>query len=142
MSRATETLLPEGWPRPKGYANGIRVPAGRDLVFVAGMVGWDGRERIVSPDFVAQFEQALKNVLAVVETAGGTAEDIVRMTVFVTDLDAYSSRLAEIGQSWRSVMGRSFPAMALLQVAGLLEKGAMVEIEATAAVASKAEAAE
>ena len=138
MNRPIETLLPEGWPRPKGYAAGIRVPAGRDLVFVAGMVGWDRSERIVSADFVAQFEQALRNVLAVVETAGGSAQDVVRMTVFVTDRGAYRSRLPEIGQAWKRVMGRSFPAMALLQVAGLLEEGALVEIEATAAIASKA----
>lgn len=137
MSRIPETLLPEGWPRPKGYAAGIRVPAGRDLVFVAGMVGWDLGERIVSADFVAQFEQALRNVLAVVESAGGTGKDIVRMTVFVTDLDAYRSRLPEIGVAWKRVMGSHFPSMALLQVAGLLEAGAMVEVEATAAVASK-----
>ena len=129
-----EVLLPAGWPRPKGYANGIRVPAGRDLVLVAGMVGWDASERIVAPDFVAQFEQALKNVVAVLERAGGTADDVVRMTVFVTDLEAYRSRLPEVGDAWRRVMGRTYPAMSLLQVKGLLEEGALVEIEATAAI--------
>lgn len=134
MTSPLESLLPEGWPRPKGYANGIRVPAGRDLVFVAGMVGWDADERIVSTDFVAQFEQALRNVLGVVERAGGSSGDVVRMTVFVTDLEAYRSRLPELGLTWRSVMGRAYPAMALLQVKGLLETGALVEIEATAAI--------
>ena len=134
MTTPLETLLPEGWPRPKGYANGVRVPAGRDLVFVAGMVGWNTDERIVGTDFVAQFEQALRNVLAVVERGGGTAGDVVRMTVFVTDLEAYRSRLPEVGDAWRRVMGRTYPAMSLLQVKGLLEEGALVEIEATAAI--------
>ena len=137
MTCPLESLLPEGWPRPKGYANGIRVPAGRDLVFVAGMVGWDADERIVSTDFVAQFEQALRNVLAVVEQAGGSSGDVVRMTVLVTDLEAYRSRLPELGLTWRSVMGRAYPTMALLQVKGLLETGALVEIEATAAIEAR-----
>ena len=113
------------------------MPAGRDLVFVAGMVGWDASERIVAPDFGAQFEQALKNVVAVVERAGGTAGDVVRMTIFVTDLEAYRSRLPEVGDAWRRVMGRTYPAMSLLQVRGLLEEGALVEIEATAATAPR-----
>ena len=134
MTTELEALLPEGWPRPKGYSNGIRVPAGRDLVFVAGMIGWDAQERVVSDDFVAQLEQALRNVVAIVERAGGGSPDIVRMTIFVTDLEAYRTRLPDIGDAWRRVMGRHYPVMALIQVAGLLEPGALVEIEATAAV--------
>lgn len=129
-----KSLLPDGWPAPKGYSNAIAVPAGRELVFVAGMVGWDEREQIVSDDFAAQFERALANVMAVVRTAGGEPQDLVRLTVYVTDLDAYRAHRKEIGDAWRRVVGRHYPAMALVQVAGLLEPGALVELEATAAV--------
>ena len=132
-----EAILPEGWPRPRGYANGVRVPAGRELVLVAGMVGWDESERIVSTDFVAQLEQALRNVVRVVEAAGGQAADVARMTIYVTDLGAYASRRAEVGEAWRRVVGRTYPAMALVCVRELLEPGALVEIEATAAVPAR-----
>ena len=129
-----ERLQPPGWPRPRGYSNGVRVPAGHDLVFAAGMVGWDADERIVPGGFVPQFEQALRNVLAVVAEAGGGAEHVVRCTVFVTDKGAYLAAQREIGAAWREVMGRNYPAMALVEIAGLVEDGALVEIEATAAV--------
>jgi enamine deaminase RidA (YjgF/YER057c/UK114 family) len=130
-----EILLPEGWPRPKGYSNGLRVPAGRDLIFVAGMVGWDEQERMVSTSFAGQFEQALANVLAVVERGGGRPADLVKLTVYVTDLEAYRASLKEIGAAWKGLVGRHFPCMALVQVKGLLEAGALVEIEAVAALA-------
>jgi len=130
-----QTLLPEGWPRPKGYSNGLRVPAGRDLVFIAGMVGWDETESMTSTGFGGQFEQALSNVLAVLETAGGRPSDLVRLTVYVTDLDAYNRSLKEIGAAWKRLVGRHYPCMALVQVKGLLEEGALVEIEGTAALA-------
>jgi enamine deaminase RidA (YjgF/YER057c/UK114 family) len=132
-----ETLLPDGWPRPKGYSNGLRVPAGRDLVIVAGMVGWDEGERMVSTTFAGQFEQALSNVLAVLACGGGRPEDLVRLTVYVTDLEAYRASLRELGQAWQRLVGRHYPCMALVQVKGLLEAGALVEIEATAAVAPR-----
>ena len=131
-----DVLQPEGWKRPRGYANGVRVPAGQELILVAGMVGWNEREEIVSDDFVAQFEQALRNVLAVLERAGAGAQHVIRMTVYVTDLDAYRSRQADLGAAWKRQMGGQYPAMTLVGVAGLLEEGARVELEVTAAVPS------
>lgn len=133
-----ETLQPAGWPRPKGYANGVRIPAGQDLVFTAGVVGWDEAQRMVPGGFVAQFDQALANVLAVVACAGGGAQNVAQMTVYVTDREAYLGSLSALGEVWRRRMGRSFPAMALVQVAGLVEEGALLEIEAVAAVAPRA----
>jgi enamine deaminase RidA (YjgF/YER057c/UK114 family) len=124
------TVQPEGWMAPKGYVNGM---AGRgEVLFVAGQIGWDAQGRIVSDDFATQFDRALANVLAVVEAAGGRATDIARMTVYVTDLDEYRAAARSIGQHWRARLGKHFPAMALVRVAGLLEPGAKVEIEATA----------
>lgn len=130
----SEPLQPPGWPRPRGYSNGWRVPAGHDLVFTAGVVGWDEQERIVPGGFVAQFAQALRNVLAIVAEAGGGPQHVVRCTIYVTDRAAYLASLGELGAAWKDVMGRNYPAMALVQVAGLVEEGALVEIEATAAV--------
>ncbi len=133
-----ERLQPPGWPRPKGYSNGYRVPAGRDLVLTGGMVGWDAEERIVDGGFVPQFAQALRNVLAVVAEAGCGPADVVRLTVFVGDKDDYLTSLAELGAAWREVMGRHYPAMALVQVAGFVEDGACVEILAEAVVPEEA----
>ncbi|MFT5198721.1 MAG: enamine deaminase RidA (YjgF/YER057c/UK114 family) [Planctomycetota bacterium] len=131
-----ETILPPGWPRPKGYANGVLVSGAARWLHVAGMIAWDENENIVGEgDFGAQFEKALSNVLEVVKAAGGQASNIVSMTVYVTDKDGYEADLASIGESWRNLIGRHYPAMALVQVASLLEKGAMVEIEARAALA-------
>lgn len=131
-----ETILPEGWPRPKGYANGVVVSGAARWLHVAGMVAWDENEEIVGEgDFGAQFQKALSNVVDVVKAAGGEPSNIVSMTVFVTDKDAYEADLARIGASWRDLIGRHYPALALVQVAALLEKGAMVEIEARAALA-------
>ena len=96
-----EILLPEGWPRPKGYSNGLKVPAGSELVFVAGMVGWDEQERMVSTTFAGQFEQALANIIATLEAGGAKAEHLVRLTVYVTDLEAYRASLKEIGATWK-----------------------------------------
>ena len=127
-------IQPEGWPRPKGYGNGFEVPPGHRLVFTAGMVGWDEAERIVDGGFVAQFEQALRNVLAVVRTAGGGPEHVVSMTAFVVDRDEYLGTLAALGDAWKRTMGRNYPAMALVVVAGLVETGARVEIQAVAAI--------
>ncbi|MCA9000335.1 MAG: RidA family protein [Planctomycetes bacterium] len=131
-----ETILPPGWPRPKGYANGVLVSGASRWLHVAGMVAWDENEEIVGVgDFATQFAKALSNVVEVVRTAGGEPSNIVSMTVFVTDKDAYEADLARVGEAWRELIGRHFPAMALVQVAALLEKGAMVEIEARAALA-------
>lgn len=132
-----DTIQPEGWPRPKGYSNGKLAPAGARMLFIAGQVGWDESEKIVGDgDFVAQFEQALKNVLAVVRQADGGPEHVVRMTIYVTSKEAYLGSPEGVGKVYRELMGKNFPAMALVQVAGLVEDGAMVEIEATAALPS------
>jgi enamine deaminase RidA (YjgF/YER057c/UK114 family) len=129
-----EPILPPGWPRPKGYSNGLRVPAGHDLVVVAGMVGWDASERLVSDEFVPQLEQALRNVVAVITEAGGGPEHLVRLTIYLTRLDDYRESLPAVGDAWRRVLGRVYPCVALVEVRGLLEPGARVEIEATAAI--------
>lgn len=129
-----EIINPETLGRPRGYANGVLAPAGGRLLFIAGQIAWDERQRIVSDDFVVQFERALANVLAVVAAAGGAPEHVARLTVYVTDKREYQSRTREIGERWRALMGRHYPAMALVEVKGLLEDGAQVEIEAVAVI--------
>lgn len=132
---APEVVQPEGWTEPKGYANGVVAPRGARLLSVAGQVAWDEQQRIVGAgDFVAQFRQALANVLAVVEAGGGSSDDLLSLTVYVTDKRLYLERLRELGGVWRELCGRRYPAMALVEVAGLVEEGALVEIQATAAV--------
>ena len=130
MTKHIEFIQPEGWAPPKGYSNGI-VATGRTL-YVAGQVGWNEKEQFESTEFDAQFAKALDNVLAVVKAAGGAPTDIVRMTMYVTDLNAYRSSLKAIGRAWKERMGRHYPVMALVGVAGLVEVGALLEIEATA----------
>jgi len=125
---------PAGWPRPKGYSNGMVAPAGARLLLVAGQVAWDERGKIVSDDLVLQFERALANVLKVVAAAGGGPEHLVRITYYVTEKEEYRRRTAEIGERYRALLGRHFPAATLVEVKGLLEPGARVEIEATAAL--------
>ena len=130
-----ESVHPEGWPPPSGYANGILVTGAGRLLFVAGQVAWDAEQRLVGPgDFVAQFRCALENVVAVVRAAGGEPEHLVRLTIYVTDKDLYRAATRAVGEAYRAVVGRHYPAMALVQVAALLEEGALVEIEATAAL--------
>lgn len=129
MSELARAVLPEGWPQPKGYANGMITDG--PLVHVGGQIGWrvDGS----FPDgFLGQVEQALANVVAVVEAAGGTAAGIARLTWYVTDIEAYRAALKDLGPVYRGVMGRNFPAMALVRVVELVEPEAMVEIEAVA----------
>ena len=126
----SETILPEGWPRPSGYANGI-IAEGRVLA-VAGQVGWNPRTgRFESDDFVAQTGQALRNVRDVLAAAGAGVEHVVRLTWYVTSRDEYTSRRAEIGPAYREVFGAHYPAMSIV-IAALLEPRAKVEIEATA----------
>jgi enamine deaminase RidA (YjgF/YER057c/UK114 family) len=129
----TETVQPRHWAPPKGYANGV-VATGRQL-FIAGQVGWNAQGQFESDDFVAQVEQALQNIVEVLEAAGGKPSDLVRINWYVTDKAAYVARQREIGEAYRRVIGRNFPAMTLLVVAGLLEPRAKVEIEATAVLA-------
>lgn len=126
-----KTVHPAHWPAPKGYVNGVITEGGRTL-YLAGQVGWSPDGVFVAKDLVGQFDQCLANVLAVVEAAGGTATSIARMTVYVTDLDAYRDNLRAIGGVWRARLGKHFPAMALVGVAGLVEREALIEIEATA----------
>jgi enamine deaminase RidA (YjgF/YER057c/UK114 family) len=124
-----EILLPEGWPRPKGYSNGVAAQ-GRQ-VFVAGQVGWDSQGRFAD-GLAGQVRQALLNIVAVLGEAGGGPEHIVRLTWFVTSREEYHAELAGIGAGYREVMGKHFPAMSVVQVVALMEADAKVEIEATA----------
>ncbi|MBK8258338.1 MAG: RidA family protein [Polyangiaceae bacterium] len=130
MTDHIQTVQPPDWAPPKGYVNGM-IAHGRTL-YVAGQVGWNKECVFESSDFVAQFAQALDNVLAVVTAAGGLPSHVVRMTVYATDLTAYRDNLRSIGKVWKERFGKHFPAMALVGVAGLVEEGAKVEIEATA----------
>ena len=133
MSKNTfEFLQPRNWLPPKGYSNGVAAE-GRQ-VFVAGQIGWSERAELVSDDFVAQVERALANIVQVLAEAGGEPRHLTRLTWFVTDKSAYVARQKEIGEAYRRVIGRHFPAMSLIVVAGLLEQGAKVEIEATAVI--------
>ncbi|AKU92251.1 RidA family protein [Vulgatibacter incomptus] len=124
-----QAIQPPGWKRPKGYSNGI-VGEGR-ILFVGGQIGWDADEVFHSDVFHEQWAQALSNVLDVVRAAGGGPEHVARMTIYVTDKQDYLAQLAEIGAAWKKHMGRVYPAMALVQVADLVEDRALVEIEAT-----------
>jgi enamine deaminase RidA (YjgF/YER057c/UK114 family) len=126
------TLLPPGWPRPKGYANGVAA-RGR-LVVTGGVVGWDERETFVAEDVPGQFRQILLNTLAILAEGGAGPEHVVRMTWYVTDLDGYRGGLAEIGAAWRALMGRNYPAMAVVGVSALVEPAARIEIETMAVV--------
>jgi len=126
----SKVVTPSFFPKPRGYANGI-ISEGRTL-HISGQIGWDKDARIVSPDFATQFLQSLDNVIAVVRAAGGGTEHLAKLLAFVTDLDAYRAATRAIGEGWRSRMGKYYPAMSLVKVAGLLEPGALVEIEAVA----------
>jgi enamine deaminase RidA (YjgF/YER057c/UK114 family) len=126
-------INPEAVGQPRGYSNGILCEGG-SLLFVAGQVGWDRDRRFVSDDFANQFAQALENVLAVVREAGGGPENIARLLIFVTDKEEYTSRLRDIGSAYRQLMGKHFPTMSLVEVRGLVEHLAKVEIEATAVI--------
>ncbi|MGA8097624.1 MAG: RidA family protein [Candidatus Cybelea sp.] len=126
----SETINPSGWPRPSGYANGV-VAEGRYLA-ISGQIGWNERNELVSNDFLAQARQALHNVMSVLRAAGGDARHLVRLTWYVTDASEYRQSMRELGAAYREIVGTHYPAMALVQVAALLEDGAKVEIEATA----------
>jgi enamine deaminase RidA (YjgF/YER057c/UK114 family) len=121
---------PESLSRPRGYSHGMK--GAGELLFVAGQVGWTREGRVVSADFLSQFQRALENVIDVVWAAGGRPADIARMVVYVTDKGEYAARAREIGEVWRARMGRHYPAMALLEVKALLDDEAKVEIEAVA----------
>ncbi|MBX3210830.1 MAG: RidA family protein [Labilithrix sp.] len=127
-----QVITPAHFPKPRGYSNGV-VSQGR-VLHIAGQIAWDKDARIVSPDFATQFLQALDNVIAVVREAGGATEHLVKLTAFVTDLDAYRAATPAIGEGWRARLGKYYPAMSLVKVAGLLEPGALVEIEGVASL--------
>ena len=125
-------LHPQHWKRARGYANGV-AGVGR-LVFIAGQVGWNAEQQFESQDFVAQVRQALENIVAIMREAGGTPAHIARLTWFITDRREYLSRLPEVGEAYRGVMGNHFPAMTMVEVSALMEDKAKVEIEASAVV--------
>ena len=128
----TQVLLPEGWPRPKGYANGVAA-SGRQ-VFIAGMIGWDAHGVFHSDDFVAQTRQALQHIVAVLAEAGGKPEHIVRMTWYVTDKREYLAAGRAVGAAYREIIGSYNAAMSAVEVKALMEDRAKVEIEATAVI--------
>ena len=125
-------LQPSTWMKPRGYSNGILCEG--KLLFVAGQIGWDEEAQLVSEDLVAQVEQALKNIVAILEEGGARPEHLVRLTWYVVDKQAYSAASKAIGVCYRNIIGRHYPVMTLIEVTGLLEEGAKVEIEATAVV--------
>lgn len=129
---SVETLLPPGWPRPKGYAMGMAA-RGR-MVFTGGIIGWDEAERFAGPDMASQFDRILETTVQVLEAAGARPGHIVRMTWYVTDRDEYVASLPAIGASYRARIGRHYPAMAVVGVAALVEPAARIEIETTAVI--------
>ena len=128
-----EVLMPKGWAAPIGYSNGIAAKPGK-IVFVAGQVGWDGQQKFQSEDIVPQFEQALKNIVAVLAEAGGKPEHICRMTAYCCDKPAYLAARRELGRIWLRHIGRHYPAMSMIFVADLLDNPGKIELEATAVV--------
>jgi len=132
---ALEIVQPGGWKPPRGFSNGVLAPSSSRLLAIAGQVAWDAEQRLVGgADFVAQFRQALANVVAVVRAAGGEPEHLAQLTLFVTDKRRYLASTKELGRVWREVAGPHYPALALVEVAGLLEEGALVEIQGLAAL--------
>ena len=125
-------INPQSLGAPSGYSNGLLTEASGRLLFIAGQIAWNERHEIVSEDFVEQFDKALENVVAVVNEAGGKASDIARLIIYVTDKQAYRERTREVGERYRKHLGKHFPAMVLVQVAGLLDDAAKVEIEGIA----------
>ena len=126
-----KTLLPDGWPRPKGYANGI-VAHGDSIIFCGGQIGWTSDEQFEHHDFVGQGRQALENVVAVLASAGAGPEHIARMTWYVTNREQYLEDLGAVGRVYRDVIGKHFPAMSVVEVSALIESEALIEIEVTA----------
>jgi enamine deaminase RidA (YjgF/YER057c/UK114 family) len=129
---SNEILQPAGWPSPRGYANGIACRG--KMVFVAGQVGWDEYGRFTSNKLWEQARQTFRNIAAVLSEAGADASHLVRMTWYVTDIQAYREQSAEIGVAYREIFGKHFPTMALMQVVGLVEPEALIEIEAMAVI--------
>jgi enamine deaminase RidA (YjgF/YER057c/UK114 family) len=129
-----EIFNPEQLGEHKGWNNGLLAPAGARALFVAGQAGWEESAQGRPPDFVDQFAHSLDKILAVVRAAGGKATDVARITIYTTDLDAYTDGLKPLGEAWRARFGRHYPAVTLVQVKGLVDPGCVVEIEATAMI--------
>jgi len=130
-----KTLLPEGWPRPSGYANGILAEG--KMIFVAGQIGWTPDGVFETSDFLEQLGQTLLNTLAILKEGGAGPEHIVRMTWYVTDRDEYLANLGGMGKLWREIIGKNYPAMACVAVTGLMEADAKIEIETTAILSTE-----
>jgi enamine deaminase RidA (YjgF/YER057c/UK114 family) len=133
MTTPHSVLLPQGWAPPIGYSNGIAAAPGR-VVFIAGQLGWDARQKFHAETLAPQFEQALNNVIEVLAVAGGRPEHVCRITAYCCDRPAYLAARREIGVIWRRLMGRHFPAMSMIFVSDLLDHPAKIELEATAIV--------
>ena len=133
---ALKLINPKSLGKPIGYSNGVLADPGGRLLFVAGQIGWTEKQEIVSHDFVEQFDRALANVISVVKEAGGTPADIARLVIYVTNKTEYSQRTHEVGERYRALMGKHFPAMVLVEVKSLLEDAAQVEIEGLAILSS------
>ena len=129
-------INPASLASPRGFSHGVLANASGQLLFIAGQIGWDENQQIVSENFVVQFDRALANVVEVVKEAGGTASEIARLVIYVTDKNEYSTNLKAVGDTYRAHMGRHFPAMVLVEVKSLLEDDAKVEIEAVAVLNS------
>ena len=129
-----QIVNPRSLGEPKGWNHGLLAPAGGRLLFVAGQAGWESEASGEAPGFAAQFSRALDKVLAVVAEAGGRPGDLARLTVYVTDLAAYRGARRELGEAWKARFGRFYPAVALVEVKGLVDRGAVVEMEATAVI--------
>ena len=127
-----QVLQPRGWPRPKGFSNGISCEG--KLVFIAGQVGWTPEGKWQARDFAGQFRQALQNIVSILREANGKPEHIVRLTWYVLDKQEYLSSLKEVGAAYRELMGKHYPTMSVVQVSGLVEERARLEIEATAVI--------
>jgi enamine deaminase RidA (YjgF/YER057c/UK114 family) len=128
-----DIILPDGWPVPKGYSNGILAAKGRTL-FLAGQVGWTPEEKFASDKLVPQFEQTLRNIVAIVKKAGGKPEDICKMTCFCKDRDQYLASRREIGKIWKEIIGNHYPCMSMIFIVDLLDHPAVIEIEAIAVI--------
>ncbi len=133
MQHTHEIILPEGWPTPKGYSNGILAANGRTL-YLAGQVGWTAEEIFESEELIPQFEQALKNIVAIITKAGGKAEHICKMTCFCKDRDLYLASRRALGKVWKEIIGNHYPCMSMIFVVDLLDHPAVIEIEATVVI--------
>ena len=129
-----EIINPEALGAPRGWNNGLLAPKEGRLLFIAGQAGWEEGARGEPPDFAGQFARALDKVLAVLHAAGGEPGDLARVTIYVTDLQAYRASRKPLGEGWRARLGKHYPAVALVEVSGLVDRGALVEIEATAVI--------